>query len=1393
MPCIHVCTKLELIEDVYCVGIETGAFIKKHKEKRPTAQSNQPSNNGHPQLPEQLRVVGIGASAGGLQALKQLLPEMPEDSNACFVVIVHLSPEHESHLADMLQPFTKLPVCQVKATTQLESDHIYVIPPGANIEADNGCLRLSDLESHRHQRAPIDRFFRSLAENHKERAVGILLTGTGSDGTAGLRHIREHGGLTLVQSPQEAEHEAMPRNAIAAGVVDLVLPIEQLAKQILEFDRTSPPYPKGDKDSAETADSEGTLQKIIAEISNRTGHNFANYKLSTIRRRIHRRMQLQLSKDLESYLQLLHENSDETELLFEDLLITVTEFFRDPEVFRTLATDILPDLFEKHADSNQIRVWSIGCSTGEEAYSLSMLLEEYTDNSSSNIPFQLFATDLHRPSLMQARKGHYPKAIEAQVSEERLKRFFQSENGVYKIDKRLRERIVFALHNILQDPPFSHLHLISCRNLLIYLRKEAQQQLTTLFHYALEEGGTLLLGSAESVDTDRFTCIDKQKGIYQRRRVPSQSLSHSNFPLGAIPQLYDKSPAGNVSYGLLHEQAVELYAPPSALIGPDGELMHYSAQAGRYLFLSGGTPSNNIFKLLPEPLRFELKSAMHITRSRSSDESRVCYRSRPVECLLNERKQLVVLRLQAIDQPDMNGYFLVMFDEIDPGSNEAPAASPTNEDPTLVELKRELAETKRRIDSISEEHDESLARAQIYTEELESTNEELRATMEELETSKEEIQNMNEALNVLNEDSVKKAEKLDRLSSELTNLINATHIATVFLDLDMQIRRFTPSMSDLFNIRESDTGRPLPDLTHRLKYEQLQEDFQRVVKTQDIVEREVECKKGRCYLVHLKGYGSSADQIDGVVVTFIDITERKEAEQRILKAKELAEKVIETISNPMLILSEDLRIQSANEAFYQFFDMQADAIKGKFVYKLGKGQWNIPQFRKLMKRIIPETSSLNNYEVEYPVSKNDHRFLLLNARQINHAKLILLSIEDRTDSRRAQQALEEGHSKMELLVRARTNELLQQSTRLQHLVHELSTAEQRERKRMAAVLHDDLQQLLIATKMQLEMTRSDLTGAAEIKALSRAVQHLDESIETTYALVRQTNPQVLYEQGLISALKSLCREMARRHSLSVCLHTEEAEPEISDDLKTLLYDSVRELLFNIVKHARVDNASLNIQYDSKQISVTISDRGVGFDTESKANDSEKSAFGLYSVGDRIQALGGKWKLDSSPGEGTEVHLQIPLGKSKMGDLALSPAQPSVPKNLVEGGVDPIRIIVVDDHALVRDGVISLFRRDPRIGIAGAAKDGVEAIQMVEEHRPDVVLMDVKMPVMNGIDATREILRRWPTTQVIGLSMQDAEGEEARAIANAGAIAFLRKSDDSDKMIATILSLFGQVP
>ncbi|HEX9737366.1 MAG TPA: chemotaxis protein CheB, partial [Thermoanaerobaculia bacterium] len=937
-----------------------------------------------------LTVVGIGASAGGLAALKAFIPRVPADSGAAWVVVMHLSPTHESHLSELLQPHAGIPVRQISETTALEPDQIYVIPPNANLNAVDTHLRLSELEVQAARRGPVDHFFRTLARTHHGHSVGVILTGTGSDGAQGIREIKAKGGITLVQDPEEAEYDGMPRSAIATGEVDAVLPVAEIPEAVLRFIGTKPRVPIREGESTGDGSHRRLIQKVFALIRARTGRDFSRYKRPTVLRRVARRMQLRQVEELDAYLELLGTDPGEVEALADDLLITVTSFFRDPEVFEALAEQVVPRLFKGKGPQDSIRVWSVGCATGEEAHSLAILLLEEATRHSAPPRIQVFATDLHQPSLARARDAFYAGEIEADVSPERLEQFFQAENGGYRVGKQVRELVLFSQHDLLGDPPFSKLDLVACRNLLIYLQPEVQRDVLALFHYSLTAEGILVLGTSEAVDTAKlFRARDKKQRIYRRRAVTAAEARLPVFPLTRTrhPAIDEREhPERVIAPGALHERMVERYAPPSLLVGPDDTVIHLSERAGRYLVHPGGEPAVNVFKIVREELRTELRAALRAARQ----EGGPGVESKPVPMPLDGDTRPVVLHVRTAPAVEADGCALIIFDErAAPESPEetgpGAGAGERTADGARVELEAELAVAGRRLQTTIEDYEATQEEFKALNEELESSNEELRATMEELETSKEELQSINEELQALNQENRHRVEELAQLSGDLQNLLVAADIAILFLDRQLRIVRFTPKLAELFNVRPTDQGRPISDLTHRLGYVDFMDDARTVLKRLTAVEREVQDESGRWYLTRVLPYRTPDNRIEGVVVNFIDISDRKRMEEELWNAKIFAESIVETIQEPLLVLGPDLRVLSANPAFYEHFKVDPEDTISRRVYELGNSQWDIPQLRRLLEEVLPESKVVTEFEAEHEFEEIGRRVMLINARQIEHA------------------------------------------------------------------------------------------------------------------------------------------------------------------------------------------------------------------------------------------------------------------------------------------------------------------------------------------------------------------------------------------------------------------------
>jgi two-component system CheB/CheR fusion protein len=857
----------------------------------------------HPQTTESVSAmvptVGIGASAGGLKAMQAFFENVAPDLGAAYVVIVHLDPEHQSELASILSQRTKMAVSQVQDRVRLAPNSVYVIPPNRQLLITDQEIGTYPFDEPRGRRSPIDQFFVSLADQHGD-GFAIILSGAGSDGSQGVKAIKEGGGLILVQDPEEAEYGSMPRNAIQTGLADFVAPVRELATRLSELIQSKRHLPTPDL----LENDEDALRRILSHLRGRTGHDFSLYKRSTVLRRLGRRMQINKVDRLEDYYTLIRANPEEVQSLFTDLLISVTMFFRDPPAFEALTKVVIKPIFEHARQDEPVRVWVPGCATGEEAYSIAILLAEEAARHEMPPSIQVFASDLDIKALAVAREGRYGSTIEADVGDERLKRFFVRESDHYRVKRDLRDMVLFTSHSLLKDPPFSKLDLISCRNLLIYLDRDLQQQVCATFHYALKPGGYLFLGLSESADTGGgyFRTISRETRIY--RASPAGVDAHMHLAALAlsprpfsIPAL--EPPPSSVSERalMLHRRALEKMAPPSILVDRAGRIVHMSETAGRFLQLSGGPLTPDVTELVRSELRFDLRAGLHNSFEKNSSEL-----SLPIPFSVDGERKRMYLQVWPIanngDQPDQA---LILFIE---GAlithYEGQPISSSLHDPAfndrVISLQEELELTRARLRTSREEFEGANEELRAANEELQSVNEEYRSTAEELETSKEELQSINEELQTVNNELKSKLETVSRSKNDMQNLMAATNVGTLFLDTDLRIKRFTPPIAALFNITKNDEGRPITDFTHRLDYGAFADDAREALHALTPIEREVS-GGGSWFLTRLRPYQTADERIEGVVVTFIDITERLAAEQNLKTSEARARLLLQELSH----------------------------------------------------------------------------------------------------------------------------------------------------------------------------------------------------------------------------------------------------------------------------------------------------------------------------------------------------------------------------------------------------------------------------------------------------------------------------------------------------------------
>jgi two-component system CheB/CheR fusion protein len=987
---------------------EESAPQKQDQESTESEEDREPEEQGRAAKPEEepLAFVGIGASAGGLEALEQFFWHMPPDNGMAFVVIQHQDPAQPSLLPEILQRFTKMPVESIDEDgLKAQPNTVYIKPPDHDLSILQGRFVLLKPTAKVGGRMGIDQFFRHLAEDQDGKAVGVILSGMGSDGTLGIRAIKEHTGMVMAEEPSSAGFDSMPHNAIATGLVDYIAPPESLPQLLIDYVQASSELKV--RHVPATPAVESALSRIFILIRARTGKDFSMYKRSTVMRRIERRMGLHQLTRLSDYVRYLQENPQEVEVLAKEMLIGVTQFFRDPDAWKTLQDNVIPKIISSKPGGSTLRIWIVGCSTGEEAYSMAIVLFEALEalGRSRDVRFQIFATDVENESIEIARTGLYPSNIESDVSAQRLERFFVKENGNYRVTKQLRETVVFAAQNVIRDPPFTHLDVLSCRNLLIYLTPELQKKLILLFNFALEPEGILFLGEAESVGKDDlFTTLDRTWKIFQRRYLSAETGIHELplvFETPAYSHGFRRPPdlKDTSIISLAQGRLLDKYAPPAVIVTLDGDIQYVHGRTGNYLEPSPGKANLNVVSMAREGLRYSLTSALRTAaeEDREVSEKNVFVRT-------NGSSKRICLTVQPIHRAaGLQDLFLVAFEEM-PELELAEAAAKESEvkgpkDINVEELKQELRDARAELQHMMEEKQASQEEMTSMNEELQSANEELQSTNEELTSSKEELQSINEEIQTMNAELQSKIEALSQSHDDMRNLLQSADIPMVFLDGDLKVRRFTDAIKPIVNLRNSDISRPVSELKLNLVNEDIVRDAQDVLNTLQLKERRVQTEDGKCYKMRLMPYRTSDNKINGVTVTFMDITDLKELEQSLRDARDFAESIVATVREPLLVLDSDLRVVSANHSFYKTFEVKPENTEGRLLYSLGDNQWDIPELRRILEEILPENTAFENFEVAHDFPQIGRRSMLLNARKIQSQTgpdLILLAMEDVT-------------------------------------------------------------------------------------------------------------------------------------------------------------------------------------------------------------------------------------------------------------------------------------------------------------------------------------------------------------------------------------------------------------
>jgi two-component system CheB/CheR fusion protein len=1378
-------------------------------------------------------LVGLGGSAGAIPALQAFFHAMPADSGQAFVVILHLSPEHESTLPEILQRCTSMPVTQVNADVRVAPNCVYVIPPGKLIKTLNGSLTLADeTASPRGRHVTVDHFFRTLADTHGPHAAAIVLSGADGDGAIGIKRIKERGGLTVAQDPQEAEHADMPRTAVATGMVDWVLPVADMGSRLLHYFNLEKKLKLPPEDVAaprQTVDSstaeEASLRDVLSFVRARTGRDFSCYKRATVVRRIARRMQVNGVEDLPGYLASLRTRPGEAGALLQDLLISVTNFFRDADAFQALDAQ-LAELLSGKGANDAIRCWVAGCATGEEAYSLAMLLLDRARELETPPMIQIFATDLDEQAIRAAREGSYPGTIEADVSEDRLRRYFTREaSGGYKVRREVRELVLFAQHDLLKDSPFSRLDLICCRNLLIYLNRDAQQRLFEIFHFALLPRGRLFLGSSESVEdvSALFSVVDKKQRIFMQRPghrpelpIPAgpgtlalaldaqhHALAGPAIAARAFQQAAEAGRGArplegrSTSWGELHFKLLEALAPPSVLVNGEHDIVHLSSSAGRFLQYSGGEPSRSLLRAVHPSLRIELRAALYqAAQTQAPAEVLV----NPVE--LGGESRAIAIRVSPVRDLGAE-LFLVMLSDRSVGAPAQPESSRPERisaDPVSRHLERELERLKAHLRDTVEEYEASTEELKASNEELQAMNEELRSATEELETSREELQSINEELTTVNQELKGKVDDLSRANSDIHNLMDATAIATVFLDRELRITRYTPSAVTLFNLIATDLGRPLADLATRLDYPQLASDARQVLERLVPIEREVGLPDGKWFLSRLLPYRTMDDHIAGVVVSFIDITERKQAEEALRSSEERLRLVVENATE-FAIFSTDLqrRVTIWNSGAQRLLGYTESEVLGQpadIIFTEEDRAAGAPQLE--VEVALAEGRAGDD---RFHRRKDGSRFWasgsMMRMRDGQGQSVGFVKIlRDQTAAREAQQALERSRA-----------ELLQALERNEQARSDLQAADAA-KDRFLAVLSHELRNPLASTHsaatllLTQGLPERDRDSAAQVvKRQAGAMKTLlDDLLDVSRLKLGRLElhrERVILSNVVQAALESTRPLLeAARHDLKVDVPDYAIEID-GDPLR--LGQVLSNLLTNAIKYTPAGGKiSLKARMESDQVMITVADTGVGMEpaqiermfemftqARSAVNRNQGGlGIGLALVKSIVELHGGRVEASSAgPGKGSAFRVTLPAARAAATTAKTDPAVASGsgrPAAAAKRGL----ILIADDNVDAGWGLARLLE------IAGFStllvRGGLDALKEARRTKPDVGIIDIGMPDLDGHQVARQIRQtEWGKQMVLIAATGWGQESDERAALAAGFDAHMTKPVDLRKLSAVV--------
>lgn len=1352
-------------------------------------------------------IVGIGASAGGLAVISEILENLPADTGMAFVLVQHLSPDQHSMLSELLGNTTEMPVTNAEDGMGLEANHVYVIPPNTRMTIDQGQLQLAECDQTRGRVKTIDVFFKSLAEDQKNRAIAIVLSGSNDDGAAGVEAVRAQGGITMAQRQDTAEFSEMPQAAIATGCVDFVLSPSAIARELVTISRqpyVQTPPPTEEPEPVPPIEEDRLLQ-VFNLLERNTGINFSDYKPTTFGRRLRRRMALHKMSSLEDYIQYLRDDPSEIRALYQDVLISVTSFFRDGEVYIAIKERVLPALISEENPPSSIRVWVPGCATGEEVYSIAICLLEYLDSLSINPTIQIFGTDINDQAIDEARLGIYRESRMEQVSAERRRRFFVEVDGGYQIARSVRERCVFARQDLGSDPPFSDIDIISCRNVLIYFKAPLQQRILSIFHYSLKPDGFLILGNSESVGntSDLFSVVDNRVRIYKRNNIPTRinfDFVTSHIPQTPSAQRQSFSPSWERSnfQQWADQIVINRYAPAGVIVNDRLDILQFRGDTSPFLRPAPGEPSFNLLKMLRPGLLVDVQAAIDQAR-----EANIAVQRRRENV---EEGQTSVLCIEVIPfsaSVSHERYFLILFEQIPESDasedgialSERPDVdiSPSEARAEIRRLRQELASTRQELLDTQtflqiniEEQEATNQQLITANEEILSSNEELKSTNEELQTAKEEIQSSNEELKTTNEELQSRNREAKRAHDDLNNLIDNVNIPILMLSDDLRIRRFTPVARGIFNLIPSDVGRPMTDMRFRINVPNLEAMVIEVIDTLNSRELEVQDSSGHWYLLRIRPYRTIDNRIDGAVLALVDIDNLKRTLDRLAASRSYAENIVEMIPVPVMVLSEDFQVHRINQSFLETFQVSQDAMIGRSLLECCEGEWNIPELRSPLEQVVsnPELNaaplnpadrnqtSLVNIEFEHTFTGLGRKTLVANARVIageDHSCVILLAIKDITARKQAEgdrlQLIQAETARAEAEAANASKDAF-----LSMLSHELRTPltsilawlDQMQRNQVAEADRDRVINDIhasVLTQLRLIEDLLDISRIAQGR-LSITPQNID-LVEVVQQSINTIQPQAIAKDISITT-------------------------DFRSPAEHLWVDPVRmqqvfvNLLVNAIKFTPTGgDITVTLTASTTQVQVQVSDTGQGippdklptiFERFQQADTSDTRrqggmGLGLYIVRYIVEAHDGQIQADS-PGEGQGSTFTVTLPRTEPAPTAApepveprkapappaSPASPEQPPlSFLDISLEGVQILLVDDEP----ANLAVFKHvfGNRSATVITAQSASEALDALRDNAIDVMISDIGLPDVNGYELMQQVR-----------SLPPEQGGEVRAIA-----------------------------